>query len=112
MDDLVEGLQVSKSSVSTATRTLIQMGLIQRISLPGERRDYYRVTDGVWENAFRDRFGQVAEFRKLAERGLALLTDKPAEQRERLEEMRDLYAFIEQAVPRLLVEWEEQQKGK
>lgn len=112
MDDLVEALNVSKSSVSTATRSLIQFGLIQRISLPDERRDYYRVTEGVWENAFQGRFGQVTQFRKLAEKGLDLLTDKPAEQRRPLQEMRDMYAFIEQAVPRLLLEWEEQRKGK
>ena len=42
MPDLVEVLQASKSSVSTMTRHLIQFGMIERVSLPGERRDFYR----------------------------------------------------------------------
>ncbi len=107
MTDLVDGLQISKSSVSTATRTLMQFGLIERISLPGIRQDYYQMTEGVWKNAFRQRYNQVTEIRKLADRGLEILADKPVEQRSRLQEMRDLYAFMEQEVPRLLERWEE-----
>ena len=108
MNDLVEALQVSKSSVSTATRMLMQIGLVQRISLPGERRDYYRIMEGVWQNAIRERYGQVTVLRKLAERGLSLLSDRPAKQRRRLQEMHDLYAFFEREIPRLLTQWEEE----
>lgn len=107
MTDLVEALEVSKSSVSTATRDLVKMDLIERISLPGIRQDYYRIIDGVWKNAFEQRQSQLVDLRKLADRGLELLADKPAEQQKRLRDMRDLYAFMEEEVPRLLERWEE-----
>jgi DNA-binding transcriptional regulator GbsR (MarR family) len=106
MNDLVDGLQVSKSSISTATRYLMQVGAIQRISLPGERRDYYQVTEGVWQNSMRQRNDQTITFRKLAERGLELLADQPPERQTRLREMRDFYAFIEKEFPILLDRWE------
>lgn len=110
MNDLVDKLQVSKSSVSTATRFLIQVGLIQRLSLPGERRDYYRVAEGVWQNSMRQRKDQIIAFRKLAEQGLELLADQPAERRRRLQEMGDFYAFFEREFPALLERWEAERR--
>lgn len=111
MDDVADGLQVSKSSVSTATRLLIQVGLIQRLSLPGERRDYYRVAEGVWRTIMREREAQITSIRRLAEKGLELLADEPAERRKRLREMRDFYAFFEKELPALLDRWEAESKG-
>ncbi|HSM58592.1 MAG TPA: MarR family transcriptional regulator [Candidatus Sulfomarinibacteraceae bacterium] len=111
MDDIVDGLQVSKSSVSTATRQLIQVGLVQRLSLPGERRDYYRVVEDVWRTIMRERASQITAFRELAEQGLALLDDQPAERRRRLQGMRDFYAFFEREMPALLERWEAEQQA-
>ena len=106
MNELVEVLQISRSSLSPAMRTLIQLGLVQRFTIPGDRRDYYRMAPGVWKNALQQRNSQVTRMRELAEKGLDLLSDQPIDQRERLEEMRDLYAFIEAEVPRLIDRWE------
>lgn len=111
MPDLVEKLGASKSSISTATRMLLQMGMIEKLSLPGERRDYYRLVDGVWTNALRDRNHEITLLRELADRGLALLADETAERRQRLQEMRDMFAFFEQEFPRLFARWEEERKG-
>ena len=110
MTDLVDGLQVSKSSVSTATRNLIQLGLIERISLPGIRQDYYRILDGLWKTAFKQQQVQVTAMLKLAEQGLELLADSPEEQQQRLREMHDLYTFIDEEIPRILDRWEEKQQ--
>ena len=42
-DELAGGLIASKGSISTNTRLLIQIGLIERLSLPGVRHDYFRI---------------------------------------------------------------------
>lgn len=48
LDDLAETLQVSKGSISTNARLLQQWGVIERVSRPGDRRDYYQtVPDGT-----------------------------------------------------------------
>ena len=39
--EISEILQASKGSLSTMTRFLLQMGLIERVGLAGHRRDYF-----------------------------------------------------------------------
>lgn len=105
MTDLTEVLQASKSSISTGTRMLIQFGFIERISLPGERKDYYRLLPHLWTRVLAAKQGQLTDFLQLAQRGLALLSETDAQRRERLEEMHDLYAFMEVEYPKLLERW-------
>ena len=54
MQDLVDALGASKSSISTMTRMLINFRLIERLSLPGERRDFYRVRPDLWRRSLDD----------------------------------------------------------
>jgi len=106
MGDLVEALQASKSSISTMLRLLAQSGLIERTSLPGQRRDQYALHGSMWHNLFGARMAQHTACRTLAERGLALVEDGRPEQRYRLEQMRAVYAFLEREYPALLGRWE------
>ncbi len=112
MNDLVEDLQVSKSTVSTATRTLMQLNLVHRISLPGIRRDYYRIAEGVWQNTMQQQYEQITAFRKLAERGLGLLEPFSNERKARLGEMLDFYVFLEKEFPKILERWQQQRFNK
>ena len=43
LDDLATHLDISKASASTNARLLEQWALIERTSVPGDRRDYYQV---------------------------------------------------------------------
>src|SRR5262245_14973177 len=43
--EIADALRVSPAAVSGAVRYLLQVGLIARGRLPGERRDHYEVTD-------------------------------------------------------------------
>ncbi len=52
----------------------------------------------------------VQAYRKLAERGLAILAGAPAERRQRLVEMRDFFDFYQREVPELLRRWERYRK--
>ena len=44
-DRLAERLRVSRASISTNTRLLENMGVIQRVTRPGDRRDYFRINE-------------------------------------------------------------------
>ena len=112
MGDLVEALQASKSSISVALRTLVTLYLIEQVSIPGERRDYYKASSDMWNRSFHARMHQLTEMRQLAERGIELLSDEAPERRQRLELMRDHNAFMEQEFPRLLERWENIKKAK
>jgi hypothetical protein len=54
---------------------------------------------------------EVKMVRQLAEHGLALLADKTPLTRKWLEEMRDVYTFLEREFPTLLERWEQERKG-
>ena len=47
LDDMAAALGVSKASISTDARRLEQLQLIERVSRPGDRRDYYAVAPDV-----------------------------------------------------------------
>jgi DNA-binding transcriptional regulator GbsR (MarR family) len=53
LEELAERLQASKASASTNARMLEQFGMIQRVSVLGDRRDFYRVQDDPWEQMLR-----------------------------------------------------------
>jgi DNA-binding transcriptional regulator GbsR (MarR family) len=110
--EIAEVLQASKGSISAAMKFLVPSGLVERISRPGDRRDYYRCRPGAWTDLARDQSRQYDDFRKLAERGLELLADAPAARRERLQGMRDLYAWLEREMPALWERWRREQQDK
>jgi DNA-binding transcriptional regulator GbsR (MarR family) len=112
---LAEVLQASKGSISAAMKFLVPSGIVERISRPGDRRDYYRCRAGAWTDMARDQSRQYADFRRLAERGLELLAEAPADRRERLQGMHDLYGWLEQEMPAVWERWrrerQERQEG-
>lgn len=109
-DELAVALQASKGSISTMTRMLIQFGLIERVGVPGDRRDYFRLRPDAWTNMNRTKLDQLTLFRSLAERGLEVLGDAPPQQRARLEDMRDTFAWFERELPLLYARLEQERK--
>ena len=106
-EQITNALMASKGSISTMTRLLIQIGLIERLSLPGVRRDYFRLRSDAWQHMIgRGLTEEIKMVRQLAERGLELLGDKTPVTKKWLEEMRDVYTFLEQEFPALLERWE------
>ena len=111
MTELMEALKASKSSISSMTRLLIQVDLIEAVSVFGERRDYFRIRNDAWTNSLKDRLEQAIAFRQLADEGLALLADAAPQRKQRLQEMRLMYAFLEREIPALLERWEKERRA-
>lgn len=104
---LAEALQASRGSISSATRSLIDMGLVQRRTRRGERRDYFRVKPNAWDEVMRRELESLKTFRQMAERGLGLIDPEDKAARQNLEEMREFYAYWETELPAVLERWEE-----
>lgn len=111
-DELVEALQASRSSISAMTRLLIEQDLIEKIGLPGDRRDYFRMKPDVWAQLLQARLSQVTFLHQLTERGLTLLEDDSSGLRQRLQDMHDLYSYLELEIPALIERWEEERHAK
>jgi DNA-binding transcriptional regulator GbsR (MarR family) len=108
--ELAEVLMASKGSISTTTRFLIQLGLIERFVIPGVRHDYFRLQQGALQKTIRHGLeDEIKMFRQLAERGLELMGKESSLRRQWLEEMHDRYVFLEQEFPALMERWEKRQ---
>ncbi len=108
--EIAETLQASKGSLSTMTRFLLQMGMLERVGMPGKRVDYFRIKKGAWPELVRHAVYELSALRKMVERGLELMQGKDYEMKERLEEARDLFAFLEREYPLLIERWEKEHK--
>lgn len=111
IDDLCERLQSSKSSISTNTRLLSEMGLIERVPPSIPRRIYFRFVTGGWVVFMRMRMRLMASLHQIAEQGLELLKDQTPELRERLQEAHDMFSLIEEQLPALLTHIESSRRG-
>lgn len=104
-NDIVEALGVSRGSVSQTTRQLIQLRLIQRVSRPGERRDFYRAGANAWAEAARSERARLGPFLDLLQRGLNLHNTSPP---ERHRPITNAIAFLEdydEALRSFLEQW-------
>jgi DNA-binding transcriptional regulator GbsR (MarR family) len=100
--DIATALGVSRASASTSTRLLEQVGLLERTILPGDRRDYYRISRDAWHRFMQTRIDTMRRLRQNADHGLRVLEAASPDRRRRVERMRRLYAFLEREMPRLL----------
>jgi DNA-binding transcriptional ArsR family regulator len=97
--DLAEALQASRGAISGTARILASAGMIRRTRRGGDRREFFSAPPETFDR-FLSNAGQIyRQFRGIAERGLAAIEDRPPAARARLEEFRDLFAFMEQEVP-------------
>lgn len=111
MGEITQALQASKSSISTTLRQLVQFRMVERVSIPGIRADYYRVSRNFWREAMEDSLRKFRTFQQLADEGLALLDGEAPQRRARLEEMRDLYSFLLREFPALAEQWYTERKA-
>ena len=107
MNELVEALNASKASISNSTRLLIQIGLIERISLPDYRYDHYRLKPGAWYEITKADLEKLISLHQVAERGLEMLADKDPQLKKRLQEMQHVCSFWERELPVLIKQLEQ-----
>jgi len=108
MDELAKQLQASKGSISSATKMLLRLGIIEKISMPGHRRRYYRPRPNLWSDLFAQQMGHLKEHHALADQGLKVLAGESLDMKERLIEMQVFFDFVEKELPGFAQRWEEQ----
>lgn len=109
-EDLATALDISRGSVSMAMKMLLRNNAVERCTVPGSRRTHYRLRPGFWLDEAAEKARQANEWVKQTERGLDLLADAPPASRERLEEAREMYAFLAEQYARIETLWNERHK--
>ena len=106
LTQIVQGLGVSKAAVSTAARSVLRSGLVERVSEPERRGDFYRALP--FELSAILRLDHLERLRRFADHGLALVTDRDQTKANRamLLEMRDFVDFLQAEIPGLIARWQ------
>ena len=102
--DLAATLEASKGSISNMTRLLIHYRFVERTVRAGDRRDRFVIKAGAWARMMLWRLELLQRLQELAGDGLELLS--PDGNPEPLQEVRDMYAFLERELPKLFERWE------
>jgi len=106
LTEIAEALGVSKAAVSTAARSLLQAGRIERVSQPGRRGDCYRAVGGHLDAVLQvDRIDALAG---LVGRCLELTADRDPRESNvvLLRELDDFLEFIKTEMPGLVDRWQ------
>lgn len=98
--DLQEALGASAGSISNATRTLLQLGLIERVNVRGERRDYFAPRRGGIANTIHMRLDRLVAVEDLISEALEQFRDREHAV-PYLEEVHDLYHWYRRELPKL-----------
>ena len=85
LDALADSLRVSKASVSNNTRMLEGLGALERVTHPGDRRDYYQVADLMHERMIELRVKRFQATQALVSEGLQTGAARDPVVRSRLE---------------------------
>lgn len=68
LDELAARLRVSKGSVSSNARLLEDWGLAERVTRPGDRRDFYRIAPDMADRFLRRMISRIEVFIDRVER--------------------------------------------
>src|SRR5262245_12690479 len=98
MGELSDRLRASSGAISGAIKTLISVGLAERVPAPTSRRDHYRLRDNAWAVLFTNQNATISAMLAAAESGIAV-TGPDSLARQRLTQMRDFYVFLLAEIP-------------
>jgi DNA-binding transcriptional regulator GbsR (MarR family) len=105
--EMAELLQLSKASLSTNARLAEQSHMIQRVSIPGDRRDYYEILPDSFESMLALRIQAIDGFVGLTDEGLAAIDGINTAAHARLETMKQFYQFFKNELKVSLDRWRE-----
>jgi DNA-binding transcriptional regulator GbsR (MarR family) len=100
--DIADALGASRGAISGTARLLAGAGMIRRSTRRGDRREYFSAPPEAIDQLIASAGRIYRQMRELMERGLTAIDDRPPASRARLEEMRDVMAYIEREVPAVM----------
>jgi DNA-binding transcriptional regulator GbsR (MarR family) len=112
LDALAATLGVSKASVSTEARHLFERGIVERVSVAGDRRDYYELAPDFFAQVIRAR---VARWRRIQRLVADMRESSPALSaavRDRFASIDDIHDAVVPEIEAALDRWERATRAK
>ena len=92
--ELADRLQVSRGSVSTNARLLASLGVIERVSLPGDRQNYYQLNERPYVRLIEGYIKRQQDMEAVVKEVQAKM---PATMKATRTRLRELHAFYKTA---------------
>ena len=109
LDEIAKELDASKGSASVNTRLLEQSGFIERVSKPGDRRDYYRISSDLFERTMEQRLARWHRLHEVVIYGLTASDLSPAV-RSRLRDFEAAHNNVREVIETALAKWRTRRK--
>jgi DNA-binding transcriptional regulator GbsR (MarR family) len=110
LEDIASALGVSRASVSNDARRLVQMGLLERRSRPGDRRDYYSMSTDAFRHSIEARIDSMRRFHGLIDEARGLVGEGE-EVQQRLAAWDDAHRLLLTAFEGILADLEARAEG-
>ncbi|WP_232376544.1 GbsR/MarR family transcriptional regulator [Amycolatopsis aidingensis] len=107
--EIAEQLEASAGSVSGAIKMLSPTGLIERVPMPGSRREHYRFPADGWPRLMSSQNEIIRIMQDAAERGIEAV-DPDSLVARRLADMRDFYEYLMKELPAVIERWHAQRE--
>jgi DNA-binding transcriptional regulator GbsR (MarR family) len=98
VDEVAAAIGASRGAISGAVRWLEPSGLIHRTRRPGDRRDYWSVSDDSAVRAIENRQRALRPSLDTLESAMASLADREPASLERLRDVHELYLVMADVV--------------
>jgi DNA-binding transcriptional regulator GbsR (MarR family) len=70
---LIDRLQTTSGTISTNTRTLMMMGLLEKVHVSGERANYFQIAEDAWQRVIGEHMRHMQAVQELAAQGMEQL---------------------------------------
>ncbi len=111
LDDIVEQLEMSKGPISQICRRLKERGLIEKVWIPGDRKDYYQATDDIFGKAYANQINKMQGNIEIAEKYLTMAQSMDSENAEfikkQMKVMKSFYELMDEYNKKFVEAWEE-----
>jgi DNA-binding transcriptional regulator GbsR (MarR family) len=109
--ELASRLKVSRASISTNTRLLENIGIIERTTAPGERQDYFSLRRKPYARMLRGYVERMRRARELVESTQAALPEDLPDVHERLSDLDAFYEALIESFLGVADQWEAKSKA-
>lgn len=109
-DELQDILKASKGSISGNVKLLLSQQMIEKFTITGDRKSYYRIAMNSLKNIVEAKAKSIVEFRMILDKGLGLNENQESSNYLNISEILDYYRFLEKEMPLLREKWEKMKK--
>lgn len=107
---LSERLKISRGSVSTNTRLLENLGIIERVALPSDRQDYFQLAPNPHARRLEGVVHRMVRTRKLVAATEPVLPKEMKTSRKRLNELDEFCCMAMRSIQSLLKKYDPSNK--